>query len=165
MFQFTRPRGARRAQKIAQITQQVSIHAPTRGATAAGAAGRFARVVSIHAPTRGATGRDRRTARSTRCFNSRAHEGRDPEQRAKAPRRKRVSIHAPTRGATGQSADEPRIWLFQFTRPRGARLATVSAFATRAQFQFTRPRGARHWEARYKGASKSFNSRAHEGRD
>ena len=78
------------------------------------------------------------------CFNSRAHEGRDafvwPFLDTNF-----VSIHAPTRGATCcRSCSCHGRRRFQFTRPRGARLA--AAFSP-----FT--------------ALLRFNSRAHAGRD
>jgi len=56
-------------------------------------------LVSIHAPTRGAT--NKHTA---------------------APLGHSVSIHAPTRGATSRTMPPIALKLFQFTRPRGARL-------------------------------------------
>jgi len=77
--------------------------------------------------------------------------------------------------------------MFQFTRPRGARLAwpiksaPMSCFNSRAHagrdaaqpgareikqmFQFTRPRGARHPLFDWSTRPSSFNSRAHAGRD
>ena len=57
-------------------------------------------------------------------------------------------------------------WLFQFTRPRGARLPLVSLDQVVAEFQFTRPRGgATEATVATPEARKSFNSRAHGGRD
>jgi len=79
------------------------------------------KTVSIHAPTRGATTAEFQEWPTNRCFNSRAHAGRDP-RRHRRPRRER---------------------LFQFTRPRGARLR-VFRVADRVL---------------------RFNSRAHAGRD
>ena len=78
--------------------------------------------------------------------------------------------------------------LFQFTRPRGARLVKAQRLGNVSMFQFTRPRGARHscgrdnvalgmfQFTRPRGARRSvrcsgprradgFNSRAREGRD
>jgi len=98
-FQFTRPRGARRAvlRRLTPI-ECVSIHAPTRGATPGIALLVYSSTVSIHAPTRGATD----------AFRVVFH-------------RPPVSIHAPTRGATIASYVWPIVLQFQFTRPRGAR--------------------------------------------
>jgi len=185
-FQFTRPRGARRDRRVDHrpVQQPVSIHAPTRGATRFPAGGISRRcfnsrahagrdsadeqrlvpeAVSIHAPTRGATPPPLRRFRCSRCFNSRAHAGRDGAP-LNPPTTAPVSIHAPTRGATGVAASDVSDQLFQFTRPRGARLSRVSrlpcssCFNSRAHagrdlvmctaipspgFQFTRPRGAR----------------------
>ena len=55
-----------------------------------------------------------------------------------------VSIHAPAWGATAASGGDFSFALFQSTRPRGARLMSVSRFSARRWFQSTRPRGARH---------------------
>ena len=140
----------------------VSIHAPTGGATSPAALRRMASAfqftrprgarlrpppsppssrVSIHAPTGGATWCSP-SGIARRCFNSRAHGGRDGQSsgsRCGCP----VSIHAPTGGATGALAAVCSCRKFQFTRPRGARRAAIDA-----------PREER-----------SFNSRAHGGRD
>ena len=76
--------------------------------------------VSIHAPARGAT-----------------------EGLPRADGRAAVSIHAPARGATSTGAEAVAAWVFQFTRPQGARLHVV-----------------------YLGSfPKRFNSRARKGRD
>ena len=76
-------------------------------------------------------------------FNSRAHGGRDHRREA-LPRRPR---------------------LFQFTRPRGARQGGGAMKVWATMFQFTRPRGARPAGGNNPQKSKSFNSRAHGGRD
>ncbi len=61
--------------------------------------------------------------RQSRSFNSRAREGRDVYL-FKIVCESRVSIHAPARGATVMPCTVIRKGdLFQFTRPRGARLA------------------------------------------
>ena len=78
----------------------------------------------------------------TRCFNPRAHEGRDSRQQ------------------DGQS-----IMQFQPTRPRGARLMSAYTMWSMAVFQPTRPRGARPWRIVFEHVQRSFNPRAHEGRD
>ena len=76
--------------------------------------------VSIHAPARGAT-----------------------LSRLSFMRLTMVSIHAPARGATTMMGDVDAIKLFQFTRPRGARLHDLPYIIDGDAFQFTRPRGAR----------------------
>ena len=164
-FQFTRPRGARRGRVVHGGRRPlVSIHAPARGATAFRNGPRRTCDVSIHAPARGATirtdqafppawfqftrprgARRRRhccAAWGSRCFNSRAREGRDRSGPCRSGLR-RVSIHAPARGATTTPTARESCWPFQFTRPRGARPRPRSGAATR-------------WR---------FNSRAREGRD
>ncbi len=60
------------------LPSAVSTHAPTRGATVRCGTRSIRRPVSTHAPTRGATDCDFRPARVVRCFNPRAHAGRDP---------------------------------------------------------------------------------------
>ena len=143
----------------------VSIHAPTGGATRTTTRRRRRCVVSIHAPTGGATPsactRNRngfwfqftrpRGARHAGLlhgrgwvsrFNSRAHGGRDTAQSPRRPP-KDVSIHAPTGGAT----------------------SAIAAETARAKFQFTRPRGARPHPSLQQNIGRSFNSRAHGGRD
>ena len=122
VFQFTRPRGARRFFEPGFVNRlAVSIHAPARGATSRRPARWRAFPVSIHAPARGATWdcttgactltrfqftrpRGARRPLSGRrkerdSFNSRAREGRDPHSRV-GLRVALVSIHAPARGAT-----------------------------------------------------------------
>ena len=54
---------------------------------------------------------------------------------------------------------------FQFTRPRGARLSRARHPVLESAFQFTRPRGARQSVEADRVAQKRFNSRAHGGRD
>ena len=97
-FQSTRPRGARRIQPPTQGDRRVSIHAPTWGATREKPNSVIILAVSIHAPTWGATCRSQPTHRRSRfqstrprgarqrphtsitinrCFNPRAHVGRD----------------------------------------------------------------------------------------
>ena len=55
--------------------------------------------------------------------------------------------------------------MFQFTRPRGARLQQVDHDIGAGKFQFTRPRGARRAACNTGGCPACFNSRAHAGRD
>ena len=79
------------------------------------------------------------------CFNSRAHGGRD-----KTPldiwHLGQVSIHAPTGGATGRRTTTAVTAGVSIHAPTGG--ATTSACAPSSAstaFQFTRPRGARLW--------------------
>ncbi len=98
-FQSTRPRGARRSSIYGTRSRvYVSIHAPTRGATLEEINRGSSSRVSIHAPTRGAT-----------------------LDRPKLWGGIVVSIHAPTRGATPRIRRLMAFYLFQSTRPRGAR--------------------------------------------
>ena len=76
------------------------------------------------------------------CFNSRAHEGRDHPWAA-IRTAQGVSIHAPTKGATSSAALTRPPALFQFTRPRRARLNPFNNWFPLPGFQFTRPRRAR----------------------
>ena len=120
-FQSTRPRGAR-LDDVFDIRQsdEVSIHAPTRGATSVLTPTSSASSFQSTRP-RGARHNLLRTVRKIKCFNPRAHAGRDvtliktttrdksfnPRAHAgrdrpagTAPAAVAVSIHAPTRGAT-----------------------------------------------------------------
>ena len=126
-FQSTRPRGARRISRPgASQHYRVSIHAPTRGATKHIRAAYNLKLVSIHAPTRGATFATRALAQVLQ-----------------------VSIHAPTRGATWMpSFLPPGAYMFQSTRPRGARRRTKTTCSPPPRFQSTRPRGARRYRSR-----------------
>ena len=165
VFQFTRPRGARLVHRRRDLVRPACFNSRAHG-------GRDYRIsrrsldstVSIHAPTGGAT---------TRCCRS--------------PKETGVSIHAPTGGATKDEILERYCRTFQFTRPRGARLAMhltpdqMSAVSIHAptggatghdektpelmEFQFTRPRGARPSRPRSRTSKRCFNSRAHGGRD
>ena len=107
----------------------VSIHAPARGATRRRVEIFYPQLVSIHAPARGATASTKRNWQGWKRFNSRAREGRD--MRA--------------------LKDAPRDMLFQFTRPRGARLAEIKDAMGGFEFQFTRPRGARRRRVDHRG--------------
>ena len=101
MFQFTRPRGARRELEVARrLVPVVSIHAPAWGATsrkpqqASSHAFQFTRPRGARPPTIWARSLRRRS------FNSRARVGRDDRMRRAGGARGRVSIHAPAWGAT-----------------------------------------------------------------
>ena len=165
-FQFTRPRGARLP----------SLAGTTRSASGFN--------------SRAREGRDSRPPRLLPLatgFNSRAREGRDWAEQAaeeydkvsihapargatntKTPRcnEQNVSIHAPARGATEHKGLLNLDALFQFTRPRGARLSSMPIRPTSDKFQFTRPRGARLFGIFHSlSIIFCFNSRAREGRD
>ena len=122
-FQSTRPRGARRRARNCCSAPASFNPRAHEGRDVVGHFGlNITDLVSIHAPTRGATPASRRRRRPGRCFNPRAHEGRDDRLPSHAvqslrfqstrPRGARpgpdahqagvfqVSIHAPTRGAT-----------------------------------------------------------------
>ena len=142
-FQFTRPRGARpRPGRARAKRRPVSIHAPTRGATLNFSVGPGLSLFQFTRP-RGARRLSTCTHHTLARFNSRAHEGRDALRHSWP--------HRP--------------FLFQFTRPRGARLRMAFQLQRMLEFQFTRPRGARLTSALEKANEASFNSRAHEGRD
>ena len=122
VFQSTRPRGARLGSPLCALQfKAVSIHAPAWGATYEHYVVRVEISVSIHAPAWGATAIGDAVARLTG-----------------------VSIHAPAWGATGSVARaNGEIFVFQSTRPRGARRDKAKEIALRFGFQSTRPRGAR----------------------
>ena len=77
-----------------------------------------------------------------------------------------VSIHAPAWGATGPFIDFLWCFLFQSTRPHGARLILmVTHHSHHCGFQSTRPHGARPRQQRKRPQHRSFNPRARMGRD
>ncbi len=97
-------------------------------------------------------------------FNSRAREGRDHIEAGEV-RPGGVSIHAPARGATnGRPGVRLDAAVSIHAPARGATLRQVS-MATRIVFQFTRPRGARLVLVHGHHGLARFNSRAREGRD
>ena len=108
------------------------------------------KTVSIHAPARGATVGGQCSYAYQARFNPRAREGRDVHAVSlhcvewvsiHAPARgatlavslqalrPAVSIHAPARGATQVPAFGKPLFVFQSTRPRGARLPVTAATA------------------------------------
>ena len=167
-FQSTRPRGARRASRMLargfrprfnprahagrDALRQPAVHGHVE--------------VSIHAPTRGATsGLDDDNLRgalfqSTRPRGARrffdtlcecAHVG----FQSTRPRGARPA---------GWNASAPHP--FQSTRPRGARLEPVDMLASRRHVSIHAPtRGATSTLPRWSQAPRSFNPRAHAGRD
>ena len=187
VFQFTRPRGARRnphhtTDRLAQFqfTRPRGARLETRkrilGHTE----------VSIHAPTGGATAASDKDGTRRICFNSRAHGGRDSIAyetaattcefqftrprgarllAARLARRRDVSIHAPTGGAT--VARDPRVAVMAVSihAPTGG--ATNSRLVTiRHGFvSIHAPTGGATKAAEYEARMHGFNSRAHGGRD
>ena len=166
----------------------VSIHAPTRGATCREPCAATLDQVSIHAPTRGATRASVVRRNCRRCFNPRAHAGRDfrfelhvcvhesfnprahagrDHQRGPLGQVVGVSIHAPTRGATPlgiriAASSAP----FQSTRPRGARRKSCRRWSMDITVSIHAPtRGATIRCMRLVRGISSFNPRAHAGRD
>ena len=99
MFQFTRPRGARR--RCARWkAKKAGFNSRAREGRDRGFVQRWGRRrVSIHAPARGATTLTWARDLGQLSFNSRAREGRDFSP-PRFQRRFPVSIHAPARGAT-----------------------------------------------------------------
>ena len=83
------------------------------------------------------------TGVATIGFNPRAHGGRDANTNIYLFSTL-VSIHAPTGGATcWRFSGFLHVFLFQSTRPRGARHASEANSSDDIMFQSTRPRGAR----------------------
>ena len=109
LFQSTRPRGARRTSPRGGAGRQGFQSTRPRGARHAIAAhGLRILGVSIHAPTRGATWVTRKWSSGSPRFNPRAHAGRD-----------------------GKSFIKPvLLFVFQSTRPRGARLRPHNGMKT-----------------------------------
>ena len=101
VFQSTRPRGARLGANSKEAAAVMFQSTRPRGARPQ--EGRYERRVdhvSIHAPTWGATRVQGSTMQTTKCFNPRAHVGRDLHRLENDFLCHQVSIHAPTWGAT-----------------------------------------------------------------
>ena len=164
VFQFTRPRGARRVQDGCTRALRMFQFTRPRGARPPYNREMGMAQVSIHAPTGGATRREGTVQRDHR-FNSRAHGGRDSPCSCTNAVRWSFQFTRP-RGARRASSrmKQASLW-FQFTRPRGARPLNSSSVSNSAMFQFTRPRGARRAVAKSMPTYLCFNSRAHGGRD
>ena len=101
LFQSTPPQEGRLAhQEVTKVSDQVSIHAPTRGATWPPLSeSRFPHSFNPRPHKRG----DHRCTPwrvNFVCFNPRPHKRGDRPLGRRSPHRHQVSIHAPTRGAT-----------------------------------------------------------------
>ena len=121
-FQSTRPRGARPYDEFRSFQKWY---------------------VSIHAPTGGATVPKMVRSTETRCFNPRAHGGRDINCRNKGSF-ENVSIHAPTGGATfSHLFNSTRSFCFNPRAHGGRDQRAHHQSACKKRFQSTRPRGAR----------------------
>ena len=142
MFQFTRPRGARRGVGFQSRTPECFNSRAREGRDLRWLQGVRTLLVSIHAPARGAT----RLA-CVRCsaisFQFTRPRGARRQQVFPPLRVVLVSIHAPARGATQQTECCQCCWCFN-SRAREGRDADKTA---------------------RKNAIKGFNSRAREGRD
>jgi len=114
-----------------------------RGATVIAVEHYYGKIVSIHAPMRGATKKPRGLARDSRCFNPRAHAGRD----------------------VGMFPVRLMTLLFQSTRPCGARRHFIYKVGFKRRFN---PRAHAGRDLLTPGLLFSlprFNPRAHAGRD
>ena len=120
--------------------------------------------VSIHAPMRGAT---------LNCL-SMAEKQKFQSTRPCGARLSRtgsvqivifVSIHAPMRGATGGIVNAFHVFLVSIHAPMRGATVVGTAKHSCSLFQSTRPCGARHPHDQRQSSHKSFNPRAHAGRD
>ncbi len=183
-FQFTRPRGARPRFLSRLRRARVSIHAPTGGATIYERLTRWLRAFQFTRPRgarhlqgfelqaakkfqftrpRGARRGCEMTLSMCNSFNSRAHGGRDNGVHVISGNLF-VSIHAPTGGATRRQNLTTKEMMFQFTRPRGARLYCVR-FAFARGVSIHAPTGGATVTSTSNASKARFNSRAHGGRD
>jgi len=146
MFQSTRPRGARPSASPSGCPGPYRFNPRAHGGRDISSTGIYTAVskVSIHAPTGGATIISEPVVGVFNSFNPRAHGGRDPAQHCR-----RMFPYT-----------------FQSTRPRGARPVRDGFSGQMRTFQSTRPRGARRcWSGCGRSSRRSFNPRAHGGRD
>ena len=122
----------------------VSIHAPARGATDEAVSVSRIINVSIHAPARGATRTPKGKQLRLACVSIHAPARGATVDWLQAYALFNVSIHAPARGATNNSPIITfKSFMFQSTRPRGARPCRCRCLKRGKMFQSTRPRGAR----------------------
>ena len=164
-FQSTRPRGARRS-RISSKTKPSSFNPRARE----GRDDAPSCVVSV-CPSfnpRAREGRDARDAYGDEpclSFNPRAREGRDTGEVLRHGVLD-VSIHAPARGATGGPSLRVQFEQVSIHAPaRGATVSSVRRNSPRFLFQSTRPRGARLRDHQAASRIRCFNPRAREGRD
>ena len=164
-FQSTRPHGARPPRaRPREAWAPVSIHAPARGATAKRADAVRVLYVSIHAPARGAT-RKCSPPRSARRFNPRARTGRDAHGRICWGQGVGFNPRARTGRDWAETSGKRCLWMFQSTRPHGARLRVLDADDLALFVSIHAPaRGATRWVCR-RSPRVSFNPRARTGRD
>ena len=144
-FQSTRPAWGRDSgERQNGVKGDISIHAPAWGATALYAAqSRRVLVISIHAPAWGAT-----------CLN------------VLVGHHHSISIHAPAWSATSRSCFQITQYLFQSTRPRGARQRQIVGFRAVAFISIHAPAwGATRCLRLSVTCLTYFNPRARVGRD
>ena len=122
LFQSTRPRGARHRAGVSASAHNCFNPRAHAGRDQAIMNAVLIEGVSIHAPTRGATP--------------------NPIQRQNKPR---VSIHAPTRGATSGIGGVGQIGFVSIHAPTRGATVNFDSLSYAFLFQSTRPRGARHW--------------------
>ena len=162
-FQFTRPRGARPGDGYAGLRRRVSIHAPTGGATPKSLHEFLDGLFQFTRP-RGARPIASISSRALRCFNSRAHGGRDCSPSPASRTRTRFN----SRAHGGRDMNKTIVGIFdefQFTRPRGARLTSRVLIASLMCFN-SRAHGGRDSAIDFiLSTCGCFNSRAHGGRD
>ena len=121
--------------------------------------------VSIHAPARGATQLAPVARPQLRCFNPRAREGRDRDNRLVIAGRRGFNPRAREGRDLRRVDAHERRREFQSTRPRGAR-PDVSSYSPRSSCFNPRAREGRDYSKKYIGThGSSFNPRAREGRD
>ena len=148
------------------LRPSVSIHAPAWGATLCPHCRKPLREVSIHAPAWGATFWIRRELFQQQTFQSTRPRGARPVRELHNLLSEEVSIHAPAWGAThvphcacySAASFNPRA---RVGRDVKGKLLGVLLFL----FQSTRPRGARRNQRTLKHRLECFNPRARVGRD
>ena len=142
-FQFTRPRGARLYLPQNQFGRP-SFNSRAHGGRDTWTAGRRA---------------------SGKSFNSRAHGGRDPQSPVVANELQGVSIHAPTGGATSISHFTPVITNVSIHAPTGGATRRAQSAADTVRVSIHAPTGGATPSPHRNRHPRSFNSRAHGGRD
>ena len=166
LFQFTHPRGVRRAKPSAPF---IGLRFNSRTREGCDKQNRLAamraRHVSIHAPARGATAGTSASGTSRPGFNSRTREGCDANSRQH--QRTAFCFNSRTREGCDAQNSPKNFWksTFQFTHPRGVRRRGVFDGGRNRSFNSRTREGCDVIGVRFQARGRCFNSRTREGCD
>ena len=165
MFQFTRPRGARH-EPHRHVFAAFRFNSRAHGGRDPAEPSRANNRHCFNSRAHGGRDTVAPCAGTPRAgFNSRAHGGRDPH--TQAPDRTLASFNSRAHGGRDLRGQTLAPWklLFQFTRPRGARLHPAARAVNPVDVSIHAPTGGATRRACTNFSTACFNSRAHGGRD